>query len=499
MLGAGLSGLAASERLLDAGVAVTVIDAFPVPGGRVASFDVSTPVAGLVAGDVVEHGLHAWFQHYTELFALMARAGVAKPPLSGSGVYFYNPRQGHFAIEGGPMTWMLGALGISARLTGDKARAFRAFSRLTRDLDRALTHPEATDRESARALLLRYGVPEPSIDQVFLPCLFSLTSLPLEQLSALELLRWMSNLLPDPRIRSLEGGGTAAMAAPIVEYLRARGAEVRFGIEVKRLSFDTRGRAALELAPAPDRTGVRHLLVPGFGSAAPPDPAAFDAVVCALPWERLLAVLPEPPEFARAVWSGMRQLDNVHPLTIRLWFERPIERARERYVLCAGTLFDVLRPTPEKRRYDGIRMIDLLIENIDSQLPGFRYRHERYLNDAAEVQPIVERVLADLEPMYPGQIRGNRALRSFLHTREGIVACRPGVWSRRPSQYIGSPHFVLAGDWTRQPFGTCMEGAVRSGRLAAESLLAGRAIDEPVPSTLGRIGQSLWSAVASRN
>jgi hypothetical protein len=194
----------------------------------------------------------------------------------------------------------------------------------------------------------------------------------------------------------------------------------------------------------------------------------------------------------------MRGLDNVHPLSIRLWFERPIDGARERYILAAGTLFDVLRPTLEKRRYDGIRMIDLLIENIDSHLPGFRYRRERYLHDAAEVQPIVERVLQDLEPMYPGQIRKNRVLRSFLHTREGIVACRPGVWARRPPQYIGSPYFVLAGDWTRQPWGTCMEGAVRSGRLAAESLLAGRAIEAPVPSTLGRIGQSLWSAVASR-
>jgi 15-cis-phytoene desaturase len=497
VIGAGLAGLAAADSLLDAGLRVTVIDAFPVPGGRTASFDVSTPVAGLIAGDVVEHGLHAWFQHYTELFGLMERAGVPKPPLAGDGVYLYEPSHGHFALEGGPMTWMLGAWRAPAALTGSKIQALRAFSRLTNQLDRALADPEATDRESGRSLLERHGVPRAAIDHVFRPCLFSLTSLPIEELSALELLRWMANLLPDPRMRSLPGGSTAAMCAPISEYLRSRGADLRFGVEVRRLTLTTHGRAELQLAPAPDRTGVRHLLVPGFGSDQPPDPAMFDAVVCTLPWDRLRALSPDPPpEFARAVWTRLRELENVHPLTIRLWFERPIRGAEERYILSSGTLFDVVRPTREPARYSGVHLLDALIENVETHLPGFHYRAERYLHDSAEIAPIVERVLGDLEPMFPGQIRGNRVLRSFLHTREGIIACRPGVWSRRPPQFIGSPYLVLAGDWTRQPWGTCMEGAVRSGQLAARALLSGRRVEAPIESALSRLVRSLRSAVA---
>jgi len=83
VIGAGLSGLAAADRLLDHGAEVVIIDAFPRPGGRVANFDVATPVAGLIPGDVVEHGLHAWFQHYRALFELMGRAGIPKPPFAG--------------------------------------------------------------------------------------------------------------------------------------------------------------------------------------------------------------------------------------------------------------------------------------------------------------------------------------------------------------------------------------------------------------------------------
>src|SRR5260221_11487429 len=44
VIGAGLSGLAATEALLDAGARVVVIDAFPVPGGRVASFEARVAV-----------------------------------------------------------------------------------------------------------------------------------------------------------------------------------------------------------------------------------------------------------------------------------------------------------------------------------------------------------------------------------------------------------------------------------------------------------------------
>ena len=49
----------------------------------------------------------------------------------------------------------------------------------------------------------------------------------------------------------------------------------------------------------------------------------------------------------------------------------------------------------------------------------------------------------------------------------------PGVDSRRPAQDIGVKNFYLAGDWTRTGWPATMEGAVRSGYLAAQAALAG--------------------------
>jgi uncharacterized protein with NAD-binding domain and iron-sulfur cluster len=489
VIGAGLAGLAATERLLDAGAEVVLIDAFPRPGGRTANFDVTMPVAGLIPGDVVEHGLHAWFQHYRALIGLMERAGVPKPAFAGRGLHLFNPEHGHVVIEGGPLFWLINALRLPHPLRGDRRTALAAFGRLIRALDAALASPVETDRENASTVLARAGVPREALDSVFGPCLYSLTSLSLDRLSALEMLRWMSSVLPDPRIRCVEGGGTTAMCDPIARYLQRRGADIRLGVEVTHLWLDASERVRVELARAPDRTGLRHVLVPGFEPAQPPAADAFDSIVCTLPWERLLAVSERDPALMRhPAWLNLRRLQNVHPLSIRIWFERPIEGADEHYILAKGSLFDVLRPTREPERYAGVRLIDCLVEDVDTHLPELKFEREAYLAPGPMQTLILERVLADLERMYPNQIRDNPVLRTFLHTREGIIACRPGVWSLRAPADVGLSNFVLAGDWTQHGWGVCMEGAVRSGQLAADRLASGRmpAARSPTFAALGR-------------
>jgi uncharacterized protein with NAD-binding domain and iron-sulfur cluster len=489
VIGAGLAGLAAAERLVDAGAQVVVVDAFPRPGGRTANFDVQRPVAGLIPGDVVEHGLHAWFQHYRALIGLMDRAGVPKPGFAGRGLHLFNPEHGHVVIEGGPLFWLINALRLPLPLRGDRSTALAAFGKLIRALDAALASPVETDRESASTVLRRAGVPGEALEAVFGPCLYSLTSLSLDQLSALEMLRWMSAVLPDPRIRCVEGGGTTAMCDPIARYLRQRGADIRLGVEVTRLWLAPDERVQVELAHAPDRTGLRHLLVPGFEPAQPPAADAFDHIVCTLPWERLLALSANDPALMRhPAWASLRQLRNVHPLTIRIWFERPIEGADEHYILAKGTLFDVLRPTREPERYPGVRLIDCLVEDVDLHVPELSFEREEYVGPGPIQTRILERVLNDLERMYPGQVRNNRVLRTFLHTREGIIACRPGVWPLRAPADVGLSNFVLAGDWTQHGWGVCMEGAVRSGQLAADRLATGRSsvARSPTFASLGR-------------
>jgi uncharacterized protein with NAD-binding domain and iron-sulfur cluster len=48
-----------------------------------------------------------------------------------------------------------------------------------------------------------------------------------------------------------------------------------------------------------------------------------------------------------------------------------------------------------------------------------------------------------------------------------------GIDKYRPAQQSPVRNLILAGDWTRTGWPSTMEGAVRSGYLAAEALLAG--------------------------
>ena len=52
-----------------------------------------------------------------------------------------------------------------------------------------------------------------------------------------------------------------------------------------------------------------------------------------------------------------------------------------------------------------------------------------------------------------------------------IKAAVPGVDRWRPLQETSIPNLILAGDWTQTGWPATMEGAVRSGYLAAEAIL----------------------------
>jgi zeta-carotene desaturase len=57
---------------------------------------------------------------------------------------------------------------------------------------------------------------------------------------------------------------------------------------------------------------------------------------------------------------------------------------------------------------------------------------------------------------------------------------RPGVDAVRPPARTAVPNLCLGGDWTATGWPSTMEGAVRSGRLAASA--AGRQLGRPVAS-----------------
>jgi len=53
-------------------------------------------------------------------------------------------------------------------------------------------------------------------------------------------------------------------------------------------------------------------------------------------------------------------------------------------------------------------------------------------------------------------------------------SARPGLEALRPGNRTHVPNLFLAGDWTKSGWPATMEGAVRSGYLAAEAITGKR-------------------------
>ena len=76
----------------------------------------------------------------------------------------------------------------------------------------------------------------------------------------------------------------------------------------------------------------------------------------------------------------------------------------------------------------------------------------------------------------PAAVRRARVVTEHAATFSAV----PGVDRWRPPQQSPLDNLVVAGDWTATGWPATMEGAVRSGYLAAEALLARLGRPEPL-------------------
>jgi squalene-associated FAD-dependent desaturase len=87
-------------------------------------------------------------------------------------------------------------------------------------------------------------------------------------------------------------------------------------------------------------------------------------------------------------------------------------------------------------------------------------------------EKITEAVLAELQQLLP-ELAQAKVLRSRVITEhKATFSAVPGVDKLRPAQATSIPGLFLAGDYTQTGWPATMEGAVRSGQLAAQAIRA---------------------------
>jgi uncharacterized protein with NAD-binding domain and iron-sulfur cluster len=83
---------------------------------------------------------------------------------------------------------------------------------------------------------------------------------------------------------------------------------------------------------------------------------------------------------------------------------------------------------------------------------------------------IVELVLAEVREFFPAARSANLVKSTVIKEVHATYSPRPGIDAHRPTAATAWPRVFLAGDWTATGWPATMEGAVRSGYLAAEAL-----------------------------
>ena len=188
------------------------------------------------------------------------------------------------------------------------------------------------------------------------------------------------------------------------------------------------------------RSAIEQLQIEG---GAVRGPLKADAYVLAVPFERVQALVPQLPLDLSAFTHS--------PITgIHLWFDRAITD------LPHATLLD--------------RTVQWMYNKKDGKHLQLVVSASRSLTEMPRAD-VIALALNELAEFFPVVAQAKLERAHVVKEVRATFSAAPGLEAQRPLQTTAISNLFLAGDWTRTGWPATMEGAVRSGYLAAEAVL----------------------------
>src|SRR6202044_3625658 len=188
----------------------------------------------------------------------------------------------------------------------------------------------------------------------------------------------------------------------------------------------------------------------------------FDYLILALPLNTIARVLPENPE-AAPMRQKLAHFESCPITGIHLWFDRQITDL-DHAVLLDRTIqwmFHKSRLLTTRgaaaKAESGGSYIELVVSASKSLIDKSR----------AE---IVDLALQEVREFFPASREATLLKSTVIKEVHATYSPRPGIDSYRPPQTTAWPRVFIAGDWPATGWPATMEGAVRSGYLAAEAV-----------------------------
>ena len=438
--GGGLAGLAAACALSNSGFRVTVFEKRPFLGGRASSYEHPG------TGEVVDNCQHVLFRVCTNLVEFYERIGVADQIRWYDRMTFIEPGGRVSTMKStflpAPLHTAPSFFGFKFLDFADKLSIARALVPLT------LTHQRDTGKSFQR-WLDEHGQTKNAVERFWKPILISALSEELDRISVSAAAQVVRESMKSPAARQM---GVPALPLTDLynaagEYVRARQGVLHFRCPVETFSADSsqvrvQARAREQAAPGPAE--------------------AFDYLIVALPFDTLDRILPDAGQSA-PIREQASHFENSPITGIHLWFDRQISDL-DHAVLLDRTIqwmFHKSRLQPIRTQNNNGGPTGSYIELVVSS--------SKTLIDKSRNE-IVDLALSEVREFFPAARSANLIKSTVIKEVNATYSPRPGIDVHRPVPITGWPRVFLAGDWTATGWPATMEGAVRSGYLAAEAL-----------------------------
>ncbi len=443
MVGGGLAGLSSAVALAEAGWHVRLLEKRPHLGGRATSYT-------LPDGSEIDNCQHVTLGCCTNLADFYDRLGVGNKIRYYGRLHFADARGRISTIDALPLPpplHMAPSFAMFGALTlADK----RAIAKAMLMIARAGGSPAGADGLSMQQWLERERQTPEAIKRFWRVVLVSALDEELPRTDA----RYGIDVFWKGFLASRQGYLVGIPSVPLAKlYEGCRDAIQRRGGEVKM------------------RCGVRQLRSEGeryiWARLEDGSEIGADACVLAMPHDAAGALLASSNGKNDALLENLHQI-KVAPITgVHLWFDRTVMTEPFLTLLEHTTqwVFNKTALLGENKSVargpsTGAQYLQLVISASYDLVPKSR-------------QDIIDLCLRELCDVLPEARKARLVKGTVVKEVSATFSPEPGVDRWRPaSRDSGMRNLFLAGDWTRTGWPATMEGAVRSGYLAAESLLS---------------------------
>ena len=416
VIGGGLAGLAAAAALGETGANVRVLEMRSFLGGRATSYPTQD-------NEVIDNCQHVLLRCCTSLLDFYGRMGVGHKIKFHRAIPFIEPGGRVSILEAGmlpaPIHFAGSFLNLKFLSWSDKIAIGRALAAMY------FEHSSRKDLDDISMLdwLREKKQTANAIERFWRQVLVSAINEELGKMAAAHGFQvfWLG-FLSDSK--------SYQMGVPDVPLAELYGSES--WQRIPSVSFDF-------------RTSVEAIHTDGkcvTGITANGELLTADTYISAIPYERLEKVFPD-------LGIDYSPFHHSSITGIHLWFDRPITELEN------ATLLD--RNIQWMFNKQGGKYVQLVVSASLNMIAMGR-------------QEIIDLALSELAEFFPLVREAKLEKAQVVKEVRATFSAGPGLEAKRPVAKTQFSNFFLAGDWTRSGWPATMEGAVRSGYLAAEAV-----------------------------